>query len=57
MSKVQHLRDQAAKAERFARQALDSLTIERLRAMAQDYQQQADQLASYFASNAETTTH
>jgi hypothetical protein len=53
MSKIQYLRDQAAKADRLARAMVDSLTIERLQAMSRDYQLQADQLASYFAPRSE----
>ena len=44
MTKVQYLRDQAARAERLARGALDSLTIERLTAFSIEYRQMADLL-------------
>ncbi len=48
MSRIQYLRQQAAKADRLARAAMDSLTVERLQAMSKEYQSQADQLAAYF---------
>jgi hypothetical protein len=44
MTKVQQLRDQAAKAERLARGTLDNLTIERLMSMSAEYRHLADQL-------------
>ena len=44
MTKVQYLRDQAARAERLARGALDNLTIERLTAFSIEYRQMADLL-------------
>ena len=46
MDKIQHLQQQAARAERLARAALDSLTTERLKQAAKDYLQQAKQLAA-----------
>ena len=46
MSKVQYLREQAARAERFAGMAFDSLTTERLKQAAKDYLLQAEQLAA-----------
>jgi len=44
MTKVQYLRDQAARAERLSRGALDHLTIERLTAFSTEYRQMADRL-------------
>ena len=46
MDRVQYLTEQAARAERLAREAMDSLTIERLRQAARDYLQQAEQIAA-----------
>jgi hypothetical protein len=46
MNRVQYLREQAAKAERLARMASDSLTTERLQQAAKDYLLQAEQLAA-----------
>jgi hypothetical protein len=53
MLKIDYLRAQAARADRLARAMMDSLTIGRLQAMSRDYQQQADQLAGYFAPRSE----
>ena len=44
MTRVQYLRDQAARADRLARGALDHLTIERLTAFSIEYRQLANQL-------------
>ena len=44
MTRVQYLRDQAARAERLARGALDQLTIDRLTAFSIEYRQLAYQL-------------
>jgi hypothetical protein len=46
MNKIQHLQDQAARAERLARNALDTLTVERLSAFAAECRQQIDLLAA-----------
>jgi hypothetical protein len=46
MSRVEHLREQAARADRLARAALDNLTTTRLRQAAKDYLREADQLAA-----------
>ena len=46
MSRIQYLREQAARAERFSRMAFDSLTTERLKQAAKDYLRQAEQLAA-----------
>jgi hypothetical protein len=45
MNQIQHLQDQAARAERLARNALDTLTIERLSAFAAECRQQIELLA------------
>jgi hypothetical protein len=44
MSKVQYLREQAARAERLASPALDAVTVERLLAMSREYRSLAEQL-------------
>lgn len=44
MTRVQYLRDQAARADRLSRGALDALTIERLTGLSAEYRQMADQL-------------
>jgi hypothetical protein len=46
MSKVQYLREQAARAERLASPALDAVTVERLLAMSREYRCLAEQLES-----------
>jgi hypothetical protein len=46
MSKVQYLKEQAARADRLARAAFDDLTTERLQQAAKDYLREADQLAA-----------
>jgi hypothetical protein len=46
MSKVQYLREQAARADRLARAAFDSVTTKRLQQAAKDYLLEADQLAA-----------
>ena len=43
MSRIDDLKQQAARAERLARQALDNLTVERLRQAARDYLAEAEQ--------------
>lgn len=45
MDKIQHLHEQAARAERLARNALDTLTAERLSAFAAECRQQIELLA------------
>lgn len=45
MNQIQHLQNQAARAERLARNALDTLTIERLSAFAAECRQQIELLA------------
>ena len=47
MNKVQHLKEQAARADRLARAAFDSVTTERLQKAANDYRTEADLLAAY----------
>ena len=42
MSKVQHLLEQAARAERLARSILDAVTVERLRAFAAECRAKAN---------------
>jgi hypothetical protein len=46
MSRIDDLKQQAARAERLARQALDNLTVERLQQAARDYRAEAEQLAA-----------
>jgi hypothetical protein len=46
MSRIDDLKQQAARAERLAQQALDNLTIERLRQAAKDYLAEAEKLAA-----------
>ena len=46
MTKIQELQDEAAKAERLARQMMDSVTIERLLAFAAECRAQIAILAS-----------
>jgi hypothetical protein len=55
MTEAQHLREQAARAERLASAALDRLTVDRLLAMSREYCALADQLerSSNAASEAE----
>ena len=47
MNKVEYLKDQAARADRLARAALDELTTKRLRQASKDYLLEADLLAAY----------
>jgi hypothetical protein len=47
MNKVHYLKEQAARADRLARAAFDSLTTERLQKAAKDYRIEADLLAAY----------
>jgi hypothetical protein len=46
MSRIEFLKQQAARAERLARGAFDNLTVERLKQAAKDYQAEAEQLTS-----------
>jgi hypothetical protein len=46
MSRIQYLRDQAARAERLAQAGFDPVTTERLKQAARDYRMQAEQLAA-----------
>ena len=46
MSRIDDLKQQAARAERLARQALDNLTVERLQQAARDYRAEAERLAA-----------
>jgi hypothetical protein len=46
MSRIQHLREQAARAERLSEGRFDHLTTERLKQAARDFRMQADQLAA-----------
>jgi len=50
MGDIQQLRDQAAQAERLARQILDPLTIERLRAFSEQRRAEAERLARVIAT-------
>ena len=44
MSRIEFLKEQAARADRLARGAFDKLTVERLKQAAKDYQAEAEQL-------------
>ena len=46
MTKIQYLRDQAARADRLARLVIDSLTVERLQDFAADCRVQAETLSA-----------
>ena len=46
MSKIQYLREQAARAERLAQAGFDHVTTERLKQAAREYRMQAEQLAA-----------
>jgi hypothetical protein len=46
MSRIQYLREQAARAERLSQGGFDSLTTERLKQAARDFRMQAEQLAA-----------
>lgn len=46
MSRIQYLREQAARAERLAQGGFDRLTTERLKQAARDFRMQAEQLAA-----------
>jgi hypothetical protein len=56
MSRIDDLKQQAARAERLARQAPDHLTNERLRQAARDYLTEAEQLAATPISPARSST-
>ena len=45
MTDIKHLRDKADRAERLARTAGDSLTIDRLMSLSSEYRHKADQLS------------
>lgn len=44
MTQIEHLREQAQRAERLARNVLDAVTVARLLEASEDYRQQADYL-------------
>lgn len=44
MTQIEHLREQAQRAERLARNVLDAVTVARLLQASEDYRQQADRL-------------
>lgn len=44
MTQIEHLREQAQRAERLARNVLDAVTVARLLEASEDYRQQADRL-------------
>lgn len=46
MSRIQYLREQAARAERLSQGGFDPLTTERLQQAAQDFRKLADQLTA-----------
>jgi hypothetical protein len=46
MSRIEHLRDRAERAERLAKAIMDTLTVERLRAFAAECQSQVDTLST-----------
>ncbi|QUS39075.1 hypothetical protein RPMA_09685 [Tardiphaga alba] len=44
MTQIEHLREQAQRAERLARNVLDVVTVSRLLEASEDYRRQADRL-------------
>ena len=44
MTQIEHLREQAQRAERLARYVLDAVTVARLLEASEDYRQEADRL-------------
>jgi hypothetical protein len=44
MTQIEHLREQAERAERLARNVLDAITVARLLEASQEYRKQADRL-------------
>ena len=44
MTPIEHLREQARRAERLARNVLDAVTVARLLEASEDYRRQADRL-------------
>lgn len=44
MTQIEHLREQAQRAERLARNVLDAITVARLLQASQDYRHEADLL-------------
>lgn len=46
MSRIQYLREQAARAERLALSGFDPVTTERLKQAARDFRKQAEELAA-----------
>lgn len=44
MTQIEHLREQAQRAERLARNMLDAATVTRLLEASEDYRRQADRL-------------
>jgi hypothetical protein len=44
MTQIEHLREQAQRAERLARSVLDAVTVARLLDASEDYRQEADRL-------------
>ena len=44
MTQIEHLREQAQRAERLARNVLDAVTVARLLEASEDYRRQADRL-------------
>jgi hypothetical protein len=49
MSAIHYLKEQAARADQFARTAIDRLAVQLLQTMAREYPQQADNFAGYFS--------
>jgi hypothetical protein len=49
MSRIQHLREQAARAERLAQGGFDPVTTERLKQAAWEFRRQAEELAAGLA--------
>jgi hypothetical protein len=47
MSRLQYLKEQAAKAERLAQTIMDTLTAQRLREIAAEFRAEADQLSGF----------
>jgi hypothetical protein len=56
MTRAQHLREQAIRAERLARTIMDAVTVTRLVEASHAYRQEADRLEQYEVSDQAITT-
>jgi len=56
MTRAQHLREQAIRAERLARTIVDAVTVTRLVEASHAYRQEADRLEQYEVSDQAITT-